>query len=61
MVCRVADPDLHFTCGIQVIDAGLRWAAVFDSDRISDAGKIHAKAATLLKNYREEALPTKVS
>jgi hypothetical protein len=61
VVCRVADPALHFTCGIQVIDAGLRWAAVFDSDRVSDAAKIHAKAATLLKNYREEALPRKVS
>jgi hypothetical protein len=60
VVCRVADPALHFTCGIQVIDADLRWAAVFDADRVSDAAKIHARAATLLENYRREALRRKV-
>lgn len=60
-VCRVTDPALHYTCGIQVIDAGLLWAAVFDSDRVSDAAKIHAKGVTLLKNYREEAQSRKVS
>ena len=55
VICSVSHPLAHYTCGVQVIDAGLRWAAVFDRDQVANAAAIHAKAAAYLRGYREAA------
>lgn len=54
-VCAKAHPLQHFTCGIRVMDANLRWAAVFDRDQVANAATIHARAAAYLKAYRRAA------
>lgn len=54
VVCAVTHPLAHYTCGVQVLDAGLRWAAVFDRDQAPNAAKIRAKAQEYLRTYRRE-------
>lgn len=54
VVCKVGSQP-RYTCGVQVIDAGLRWAAVFDRDQVAQASAIHAKAKAYLRSYRQAA------
>ena len=50
---RLKKPAFHNTCGIQILDGDVRWAAYFDSDRVALAPEFKARAELVLARYRE--------
>ena len=54
VVCRITNSDLHYTCGLRVIDKGLVWSVKFDRDLVKSADALRSRAEATLQGYRTD-------
>jgi hypothetical protein len=47
-------PELHFNCGLQIEDRGVKWGVLFDRQNLKDAELIRRKAELLITSYRSD-------
>jgi hypothetical protein len=51
VVCKRLEAP-HFTCGLEVVDDGVRWGVLFDRTDLPQAARMKAQATAAIASYR---------